>query len=391
MSLLRGHRARRVAGRVGFGALVAVIVGLIATSAVLAQDQTLGGKIRSGSTVVVPATETVNSSLYISGGTVSVDGTVNGDVVAAGGNVTVGGPVTGDVIAAGGTVTITGAVKDSVRVAGGTVVVGGNVAGDVLVAGGRIDVTGQIGQDLIIYGGQVTVSGSVAGNVTGNASAYSRTGTVGGADTVSVAPPSAPPERRAVDEVGAIIQQILAVLIFGVLALWLAPRLVDTAERLIRERPATAFGWGIVGAIGFLVLVVVISIVAVLLAIGLGLLGAGQLAALDVFAAFVAVAGLSIAFAATAAFLVDAIVGLALARLVWRRSPPVTDGTDRSRAVVLMAVGAIVIVLLTALPIVGGLIKLVVVLLGLGALIAAWRERRRRARVPPPAAAPAVA
>jgi hypothetical protein len=84
------------------------------------------------------------------------------------------------------------------------------------------------------------------------------------------------------------------------------------------------------------------------------------------------------------------VVGLALARLV------MTDpaaGANRWRELGLLVAGAAVVVIVTSLPVVGGLAKLVVVLFGLGALaLAAWRWWRRPgapvAAVPPATAPP---
>jgi len=60
----------------------------------------LNGKLRYGDTIDVPASETVNSDLYVFAGRVTISGIVHGDVVAFGGTVTVTGNVDGDVIAA---------------------------------------------------------------------------------------------------------------------------------------------------------------------------------------------------------------------------------------------------------------------------------------------------
>jgi hypothetical protein len=183
-----------------------------------------------------------------------------------------------------------------------------------------------------------------------------------------------PPERRAVDLVIDAIQQILAVVLFGLLAIWLAPRVVERSERTIRERPLTALGWGVVAFVGFIVLVVVIAVGAILVSVGLGLVGLDVLAALDAVAAVIAIAALCLAFAVAVGFLVDALVGIAVGRLVWRRGPQsANDGADRSRLVAILVVGAVIVVVLTWIPIVGGLIKLLVVLLGLGSLAAAVR------------------
>jgi hypothetical protein len=71
------------------------------------------------------------------------------------------------------------------------------------------------------------------------------------------------------------------------------------------------------------------------------------------------------------AFLADVVVGFALARLV---APADPAAANQWRELGLLAGGAAVVVLVTSLPVIGGLAKLAVVLFGLGALaVAAWR------------------
>ena len=70
----------RVAFRVGvvLGILL-LLIALDVSSA--AASTSLGGKLRYGDTIIVPATETVNSDLYIFAGSVTMDGAVHGDLV----------------------------------------------------------------------------------------------------------------------------------------------------------------------------------------------------------------------------------------------------------------------------------------------------------------------
>src|SRR6266508_2875247 len=68
-------------------AFLAVALASLSAAAV-AQQTELGGKVRSGQEVTVPAGETVQGDLIASAGTVRVDGTVDGDLVASGGQVT---------------------------------------------------------------------------------------------------------------------------------------------------------------------------------------------------------------------------------------------------------------------------------------------------------------
>ncbi len=368
--------------------LAAVLLATIASAIALAQGTSqLGGKVRYGDNVTVGQGETVATDLYAAGGTVSILGTVNGDVVAAAGQVTVDGTVTGDVIAAGGQVRIGGTVKGDVRAAGGQLTISGQVAEDALAAGGQVEVTSgaTIGQDLIMSAGRATVDGNVTGNVTGSAAVYDRRGTVGGSDTVVVtgAPTGFVFERTPSSIVLDAIRHYLAVLLFGILLLWLARPLVARAEAAIRQRPLPVVGLGIVGLLGYVVLIVVIFVVAIVLGLALGILGFADLVGLVIAGSFVLFGVLTLAFIVAIVYLADAIVGLALARLI---VPGERGGggfavgrrPDLGRDVMLLAVGAAVIVILASLPIVGAWVKLIVVIVGLGALLYALFVRPRR-------------
>lgn len=379
-------RARRAALLAG-ASLIVMIVG---AATVLAQDRTLGGKLRSGDAVAIPAGETVTGDVYLAGGSVSVDGTVDGDVVAAGGSVVISGNVSGDLLAAGGTVTIAGSVGGDARVAGGQLNVTGEVGEDVLATGGQVTVgsSAVVGQDLIVSGGQVSVAGTIVGSIAGSAGTYSRTGTVGGADEVVVSPPPRDVAPAVGDRILDAIRHFLVVLLFGFVGLWLAPRAMRSVERRLRTEPLGAFVWGLFGIVGFVVALVVLAILGVLLAIAFGLLGFGDLVALDLLLGAIAAGALSVAFAVAIGYLADAIVGLALGRLV---ADEAVEPSWRPFAV--LAVGAGVVVLLTSLPVVGPWLKLLVAILGLGAILAELYGRRRSQPSPssePPAGAVAA-
>ena len=87
------------------------------------------------------------------------------NVYAAGGEVVISTPVEGDLFAAGGNVRITEPVRDDLFVAGGDIEIEGAVGGDVRVAGGNVRLEGPIGGDLLVSGGNVelTEEASVAG------------------------------------------------------------------------------------------------------------------------------------------------------------------------------------------------------------------------------------
>jgi cytoskeletal protein CcmA (bactofilin family) len=341
--------------------------------------------------VTVGAGEIVSGDLYVFAGDVIVDGTVEGDLVAAGGRVVVDGTVGGDLLAAGGSVSIGGGVAGDVRVAGGQLRIDGQVAEDVLAGGGEVTLgsAGLVGGDLLVSGGQLAIQGTVQGNVAGSAGTYTRTGSIGGSEDVTVSPPDrAAPAPSTANVVLDALRHYVVVVLFGAIGLWLAPRAMATLERRLRTEPLGAFFWGLLGIAGFIAMLIVVLILMILLAIAFGSLGFDSLVALDVFGGLILLGAICVAFAFVAGFLADAIVGLALGRLVAEE-----EAEPRWRPFAVLAVGAGVVVLATALPIVGPWIKFLVVILGLGALLAALWARRRptvAAAFPVAPAAPSV-
>jgi hypothetical protein len=373
--------------------VLAALLMVLTIGVVLAQGGLLGGKVLTGSEVTIPTGETIDHDVYVFGGTLVSNGTINGDIVAVGGNIDLNGPVQGDVLAAGGRIAINGPVKGDVRAAGGQISIDGDVTEDVAVTGGQVSIAGHLGQDLLVSTGQLTLRGSVAGSAIGTAGSYSKAGAIQGTDSITVTgndQPTVAPARS--NPVLDAIRHFITVLVVAAIALWLAPRLFAAAETQVRERPLPSFGWGVAAVLGYIIAVVVIAIVMVLLALILGALGFDGLLGIDIFGGIVLICAITLAFIVAAAFLVDAIVGLGLARLIGARSGRLgrvsgsTLSRDRWADFGLLAVGVAIVVVLTSLPIVGGWLKLVVVLLGLGAL---WLARggprflTTRTEVPP--------
>jgi cytoskeletal protein CcmA (bactofilin family) len=128
--------------------------------------------------------KTVDSSVYASGKTVTIDGTVNGDVYCVAQVVKIVGTVHGDVLCVGQTISITGTVDGSIRLAGQTVTVTGHVGrsasiaaadvqllkgsvigSDVTLVGTTASVDGTVGRDLLVKSSITTMGGTANRNV----------------------------------------------------------------------------------------------------------------------------------------------------------------------------------------------------------------------------------
>ena len=376
--------------RPGFAIAAALVMLLLVTTLALAETRLLGGKLRSGDTVTVPASELVEGDLYVVAGTAIVDGNVEGDLMALGGQVSVNGDVGGDLLVAGGTVNLAGSVEGDIRVAGGQVNVTGAAGEDIVLAGGQATLASgaTVGGDLAVSGGTVSVGGTVTGAIEASAGTYSRTGPEpGGGEHVSQAPSEGPPQPTAGNQVLGAIRHFIVLLILGGLALWLIPRAVRASDQTLRSEPLLSVGSGLATIVGYAVFVIAALLLMVLLAIAFGLLQIAALVAIELVTSLLAIGIVSFVLFLAAAFLADLVVGMALGRLV--ASGPLAN---RWQELAVLAAGAAVVVAITSLPAIGVLAKLLVICFGLGAIsLAAWRRWRGRSvepeHVPPPTVA----
>jgi hypothetical protein len=396
--------------RTRFAVLGIVTLLLMGTGVVLAGGG-LDDKLRIGEPVTVEASESVPHDLYAFGngrftsegwsGGVVIDGTIQGDLVASGGRVVINGTVDGDVLAGAGQVEINGDVAGDVRVGAAEVLVTGQVGEDLVVGTGSLTVAsgGEVGEDLVFWAGDVIVAGDVGGSILGSASRYERTGTVSGSEDVTIdtggrpgepaQPSPSEPERIA----GDVLRQFITVAFLGGLALLLVPRAVMGTESALRRRPLASVGLGIGVLVGYVIQVIAVILLMILGAIAFSSITLDALAGLTIWLGIVDLVVTTFALVVAGSYLVDAVVGLSLAQLVAR-------GWARNRWMeyALMVAGAAVVVIITNLPTIGSFAKLVVIILGLGAMAVAfgeWWSRRRPTEAPPaawsaPDAAPAT-
>ncbi len=113
----------------------------------------------------VTLSDTVTGDVAVAGGTVTLRGTVLDDVRCAGGNLIISGYVGGDLLITGGTVTVErGAIiAGDVYVSGGTLRMDGTVRGNLKTASGEVFFNGSIAKKADLNGGKITLNGSIGG------------------------------------------------------------------------------------------------------------------------------------------------------------------------------------------------------------------------------------
>jgi hypothetical protein len=213
--------------------------------------------------------------------------------------------------------------------------------------------------------------------VVGSTGSYTRTGTIGGTEDVNVVERGDPTFG---DRVFYALERFVGIVLIGALLLWLFPRAVDGAAATLRERPWASLGAGVLGGLGFFVLIIVIFLVMILLSIAFGLLQLESLLGATVFGSLTLVTVVSFLFWLLVFFGAHIVVSMVLGRLA--------VGTEGSRRWLALILGALIVVVLFSIPIAGIVLGILIVLFGLGAVLLAywpWRRRGEPAPVPAPA------
>ena len=399
-------------------------------------DEVVGDDLYVGAqTVTVEGT--VQGDLVAAGGTVRVDGgTVEGDLISAGQTVLINGTVEDDVRIAGQALLVgeDAQVEDDLIAAGYSLETepGSTVGGELLYGGYQALVAGNVGENL--RGGMTAfeLDGEVEGNVNvevdgggaqpaGGQFAPSApavpippvdpglkltdTAQVGGdlryessskGDIASgaqiggdVTYEQKPAEEVQPAQTGALavlldsLRRFVVLLLIGLLLVWLAPRLVRGASDTVRSQPLLSLGWGVLDFLIVGVLVFIVLAATILLAIVFGLVTLGGLIPAIVSIGVLTDAVLVVAFLISIFYLAPVVVGFLGGRMLLEQFQP-----DRATGRVLpLVIGILLYVILRAIPILGAVVALIVVLLGLGALsVWAWRTVRGGATTPPPLA-----
>jgi cytoskeletal protein CcmA (bactofilin family) len=338
---------------------------------------------RSGGTVVID--DVIEDDVYIAGGNVLISGTVVGDVVIAGGRVEISGNITEDLTVAAGEVVITGSVGDDIRVAAGNLTFNGDVESDLALFTGDTVIGREalIGGVLAFSAGQMEMLGNVTWDLTGSAGTMVLGGHVGGnAELQSgslVMLPDAriegdlrytAPERIEVPEgtvggevyynmmsdrsreVGVIvvlwwIASYLALVVIGLVALAIWPDRMQRLARRTSENPGTAFLTGLLAVIAAFVISVLLMLTIIGIPFGLIIL------ILTIILLYV----------------VRIITGFWLGKWMFAKMG------RTQRPWVELVFGLFVLLLVSAIPIIGWLVNLVATLIPVGNLAEEIRRR----------------
>lgn len=361
-------------------ALLGIVILFFTPGLALAQEN-----IRTGESIIVPKDQIINKDFFASGSRVTVSGTINGDTYLAGGEIVVDGVINGDLLIAGGNVIVSGTVMKNLRIVGGNVqvlgsvnentsIVGGNIAiekgsqinGNLVAAGGNVNIRAPIGKDITTATSQLTVVDMVGGDivaaanniemqpgarVNGGLTYYSHNQASVDPNAIVTGPITQhiPPQNNQktpalfkTAALGWILFNFLSALILGLLAIFLAPNIVRQKSEIIFNRPWISLGIGL----ATLILTPVIIFILFITIIGIPL----ALILLLIYLLLI--------------FFVKIFVSIAIGLKLL--------SSYNSRNINMywaFIVGLIIYMIVTSIPLIGGLISFIAVTMGIGAYL----------------------
>ena len=166
-------------------ALIIIITFLIGFGCLASEKEPLKNK-----NVFLPEGMVYENIYAAAGENFNIKAQMKDDVYLAGLNVEISGPVEGDVIVAGSNVIINSVIKGNLRVLGGTVIIKGKIEKNVVVAGGMVNLApeSEIGKSLILAGGNAEINGKINKNIYGAAGNLNINGEVLGSAYLAIDP-----------------------------------------------------------------------------------------------------------------------------------------------------------------------------------------------------------
>lgn len=336
----------------------------------------------TGQTVVKRGVET--DDYYAVGGNVNIDADLLGDALIIGGELDIRGTVDKDLFAVGGTIKLSSNISDDARVAGGRVEIDSRIGDDLFVSGGdvRLSSATYVDGDAWIAGGNVVVDATVAGDLRVGAGDLQLSGTVLGdvlveAGTVELLDGSviegdlvySSPEPGAIHEKvlihgkteyskadwqpdyqGNSVFFVITMLVASAVFYRLFPQTIQASAAFISSDPWPCL-WK-----GFVFLFITPILAVLLMAI---------------------VLGLWVGLVMLALYFITLLLGYLVAVFFigsWLAEKLNWDISSYGKRVLSALAGIVLLVLLSYLPLVGGLIGFLALLIGVGAMITQARK-----------------
>jgi hypothetical protein len=318
---------------------------------------------------------TSSGNVFGGGSDFQINQNIQGDLVLAGSRLEINGNVVHDFIGAGGDLIVNGDVSGNVIAAGGTIKVNGKVGGDVATFGGQILLSRDsvVNGDILLGGGDVTLEGVVNGNgevsagtlqtgdnfkLKGNLNLESQNypsnlkDHVGGNLKVTTRNTTENQYANASKGFGifSFILSLLASLALGFILIYLFPGFVSRLAELVRNSALKA------GLLGLLILIFLPILSMILLITVFGW-------SLSVLMILLLALGLLIATVP-----LKLLAGEIIYNKVFKKE---------AGKMVYYLLGAVIFAIVYEIPLIGGLIRFIALLIGLGVIVV-WLEERAR-------------
>jgi cytoskeletal protein CcmA (bactofilin family) len=389
---------------------------------VTAASFTLDGTVK-GDLVVFAQTITINGTveggLIAAGQTIILNGEVKGSARIAGAALYIGGSaqVGNDLVAAGASLESQGGsqIGRDLVFAGGQALLGGDAARNAWVSTGGLEIKGKVGGNVTTYVGTPGENGQSMGmrnfsnsgipippvpagltidpaaRIGGNLE-YTSTATLpipGGVvagQVIHLKPSPSATEltmarqqnigQRVLSWFLNLLRSIVVLILLGLLALWLFPRLIKNTAGELQSKPWWSLLWGVVSFPVLVILILTILFVTILLFAIFGLLTLWSLSGLVITLGALVLFVLIFGFILSAAYTVKIVVGDLLGKLILNAVQPDLGKHKVWR----LLLGILIVAVLVSLPFIGWLFGIAVLFFGLGALwIASYRRLARTA------------
>ncbi|MFI5370899.1 MAG: hypothetical protein ACHQ52_05010 [Candidatus Eisenbacteria bacterium] len=351
--------------------LVAALASLFAASSLVAPPAR-AAKLYQGDHLTIAESDTIHDDVYACGGNVIIQGVVDGDVVACGGKIRIDGSVIGSVLAAGGDIDVRGDVAGSIRAAGGNIMVGARVGRDLVVGGGKVMLMsdGIVHRDVLLGCGQATIVGTIARNARigcgqlvlgstaniggdltyGSDRSMTRAaGAVVGGKTTWYAENWKEHHRSMAERILAKVvhrvRELVGIVLLGLLFVLFFPRFAQRTLEKLATQPLPSAGAGLLACVAL------------------------PVAAMTIFIIGFMIGGWWIGAALIVGWLFALAVGSVIASMTLGRWISARLGQTGLALAWALVVGAVVLMLVGFIPILGGLVCFVATLAGAGALM----------------------
>ncbi len=160
------------------------------------------------------------------------------------------------------------------------------------------------------------------------------------------------------------IRRFITLALIGALLVWKAPSFISRLNEQLQEKPLPSLGWGAIVYFAVPIIVIALFVAAILLAILLGTLQFGNLSSVIIFVLLAVIFAFMVAFVLVLLYLTKIVVGYYVGDFILQRMSPALAETPYWS----LLLGLLLIVVLIAVPFLGGLLNWLIAIVGVGAL-----------------------